>query len=279
MARLWGSAPGEWMRGSIIRALALEVGAEATVIQGTDIDSMGKSKSPDRERKIAVEIREAIKWMYFDGDEENDDDDEYEDAALKLDPNYDERINEAISAFKLDGSRSALVVAQEFNIGRTALTNRLHGGASRSTRPPTNRTLTHKNKQFVIKLNASINVVDHPSFQWLVVRQTTYSSKLIESRPFLLPKSANHGPNFLSTASLSISSANKKPLAAKRDNAHDIDSMTKHFEAYQAVRTERGIADEDTWNMDETDFRIGCGRCHWVISTHWPATSLLGRRR
>lgn len=46
---------------------------------------MGESKLPDRERKIAVEIREAIKGMYFDGDEENDDD-EYGDAALKLDP-------------------------------------------------------------------------------------------------------------------------------------------------------------------------------------------------
>ena len=192
---------------------------------------------------------------------------------------YDERMNEAISAFKLDGSRSARVVAQEFNVGRTALTNRLHGGASRSTRPPTNRSLTHKNKQFVIKLNASINVVNHPGFQWLVVRQTTYSSKLIKSRPFLLPKSANHGPNVLLTATLKYFKCEQKPLAAERDNAHDINSMTKKFEAYQAVRTERGIADEDTWNMDETDFRIGCGRCHWVISTHRPATSLLGRPR
>ena len=26
--------------------------------------------------------------------------------------------------------------------------------------------------------------------------------------------------------------------------------------------------DEDTWNMDETGFRIGCGKAHWVISTH-----------
>ena len=21
--------------------------------------------------------------------------------------------------------------------------------------------------------------------------------------------------------------------------------------------------------MDETGFRIGCGQCHWVVSTHW----------
>lgn len=56
MARLWGFTPGEWMRGSIIWASALEVEAEATVIQGINIESIGKSKSPDRKRKIAVEI-------------------------------------------------------------------------------------------------------------------------------------------------------------------------------------------------------------------------------
>ena len=61
----------------------------------------------------------------------------------------------------------------------------------------------------------------------------------------------------------------QKPLAAERDNAHDINSMIKHFEAYQAVQTKRGIADEDTWNMDETGFWIRCGQCYRIISTHW----------
>ena len=26
--------------------------------------------------------------------------------------------------------------------------------------------------------------------------------------------------------------------------------------------------DEDVWNMDETGFRVGCGRAHWVVSGH-----------
>ena len=44
--------------------------------------------------------------------------------------------------------------------------------------------------------------------------------------------------------------------------------MLEYFEAYRTARKTRGIADEDVWNMDETGFRIGCGRAHWVISTH-----------
>ena len=44
---------------------------------------------------------------------------------------------------------------------------------------PTRYLQRHKNMQFVITLNASINVVNHLNFQWLVVRQTIYSSKFI----------------------------------------------------------------------------------------------------
>ena len=55
------------------------------------------------------------------------------------------RMAEAVSAWNSwnsDAPRSIRTIAREFNVGRSALTNRLHGGRSRSTRPPTNRTLT-----------------------------------------------------------------------------------------------------------------------------------------
>ena len=44
--------------------------------------------------------------------------------------------------------------------------------------------------------------------------------------------------------------------------------MQQHFEKFQIVKEDLGVTDEDTWNMDETGFRIGCGKTHWVISTH-----------
>ena len=54
----------------------------------------------------------------------------------------EKRMAEAVSAWKLDVTRSIRSIAQEFNVGRTALTKHLHGGDSRSTRLPTNRSLT-----------------------------------------------------------------------------------------------------------------------------------------
>lgn len=76
MGKIWGT-PGKWMRGSIIRALALEVGdilnAEEGMEQDTDAESMSASVSPEKERKIAVEVREAIEGMELEVDEEPDD--------------------------------------------------------------------------------------------------------------------------------------------------------------------------------------------------------------
>ena len=34
----------------------------------------------------------------------------------------------------------------------------------------------------------------------------------------------------------------------------------------RTIRIEKGIAEEDVWNIDETGFRAGCGRAHLVIT-------------
>ena len=60
----------------------------------------------------------------------------------------------------------------------------------------------------------------------------------------------------------------QKPLAAERKHAHNAKDIHEYFEAYRAAREARGIVDEDVWNMDETGFRICCGRAHWVVSGH-----------
>ena len=57
-------------------------------------------------------------------------------------------------------------------------------------------------------------------------------------------------------------------MAAERKHAHNGKDIREYFEAYRAAREARGIVDEDVWNMDETGFRIGYGRAHWVVSGH-----------
>lgn len=76
MGKIWGT-PGKWMRRSIIKALALEIGdillkAEDGVEQDTDAESMPASVSLEKERKMAVEIRDAIEGVDVEDDDEQD---------------------------------------------------------------------------------------------------------------------------------------------------------------------------------------------------------------
>ncbi len=52
----------------------------------------------------------------------------------------------------------------------------------------------------------------------------------------------------------------------ERKNARNENDFQEYFGKYKDIRIDKEIADEDVWNMDETGFRAGCGRAHWVIT-------------
>ena len=58
----------------------------------------------------------------------------------------------------------------------------------------------------------------------------------------------------------------QKPLAVERKNAHNLVDMEEYFETFRKLVEWFGLVPEDMWNMDETGFRIGCGRAQWVIT-------------
>jgi len=58
----------------------------------------------------------------------------------------------------------------------------------------------------------------------------------------------------------------QKTLDVKRKQAHNRDDLYYWFERYQKIRDERGILPTDTYNFDETGFRIGIGRDQWVVT-------------
>lgn len=78
MGRLWGT-PGSWMKSSIIRALALEIGdisMEAIEMDEGDMVLPETNASSEKERKIATEIRQVFEGVESDnedGDTEDED--------------------------------------------------------------------------------------------------------------------------------------------------------------------------------------------------------------
>lgn len=49
----------------------------------------------------------------------------------------------------------------------------------------------------------------------------------------------------------------QKPLVIKRKNVHKLETFQTHFEDYCSVKVEKGIHNEDTYNFDDTGFRVG----------------------
>ena len=60
----------------------------------------------------------------------------------------------------------------------------------------------------------------------------------------------------------------RKPLAADRKNAHDLELFKAHFEKYQEVVNKYGIISDDQWNFDETGYRISMARNDWIITAN-----------
>lgn len=58
----------------------------------------------------------------------------------------------------------------------------------------------------------------------------------------------------------------QKPLAADRKKSHDVHDMAEYFSKLDRVMKEKGITEFDVGNMDETGFRIGCGRDPIVVT-------------
>jgi trans-2-enoyl-CoA reductase len=58
----------------------------------------------------------------------------------------------------------------------------------------------------------------------------------------------------------------QKPLVSNRKNSHNLQDMSEYFSKLSRIMREKGIIDDDVWNMDETGFRIDCGRAQLMIT-------------
>ncbi len=60
--------------------------------------------------------------------------------------------------------------------------------------------------------------------------------------------------------------AKRKSLAAERKNAHDSKVLQTYFDEFNEVVVKYGITKDDTWNFDETGYRMGIARSDWIVT-------------
>jgi hypothetical protein len=179
----------------------------------------------------------------------------------------EERIDEALEAFSNGEYASLAAAARAFNLTPRQVQRRHKGGDSRSTRPSTNRRLTADQE---VALCAYIENAGRMGLSPTI-------AQVEKSANFLLRKAHNdpstppplvgqHWMKRFQRRHPEIFKRKQRPLAVERQHVQDPQTIQQHFYDFRNVVQKRGICSDDTWNMDETGFRVGCRRGHYILT-------------
>lgn len=177
------------------------------------------------------------------------------------------RIQEAIDAFNTRQNAKISSLAQEFHVPYQRLRNRLGGAPSKSDiRGLHNRRLKPDQELALTLFYQRLSNAGTParlnSIKNEANRLLLQDCDPVNPPPPIGPQWAkrwlDRQPNLFKTK--------RKPLAAERRNAHDLDLIATHFQRFRDVVQEHDIHRADIWNFDETGYRIGMARSDWVVA-------------
>ena len=177
------------------------------------------------------------------------------------------RIQDAIDALNTRTNAKVKTITREFNVPYNRLRNRLTRAPSKSEiQGLYNRLLTPDQDLALVLFYEKLSNAGTParlnsikSEANRLLRQTCDPTK---PSPTIGPQWAKR---WLDRQS-GLFKVKRKPLAAERKNAHDVELIAKHFTRVRDVVQEHGIHPHDMWNFDETGYRIGMARNDWAIA-------------
>ena len=170
------------------------------------------------------------------------------------------RISEACDAIHDGWYTNSTQAASAYDVPLCRLQRRWNGGTLKSTRASTNKALTEEQegaiREYIDRLD-KINMCVRPQ---MIVGAANYLIRF-ENRVVghqSLKRFLERNPEY--------HIRKQKPLAAERKHSHSVHDMSNYFEKIEQVMREKGITELDVWNMDETGFRIGCGKAQLVVT-------------
>ena len=172
----------------------------------------------------------------------------------------EDRIDSAIDALHDGLYTNCRAAAIAFDVAPRTVQKRWNGGNSKSSRPSTNKALTDEQEQAVRDYIERLDKANMCARPKLIVGAANYLIRF-ENRTLghqWLKRFLDRNPE--------LHVRKQKPLAVDRKNSHDVNDMVEYFSKLERVMREKGITELDVWNMDETGFRIGCGRAQIVIT-------------
>lgn len=177
------------------------------------------------------------------------------------------RVEEAIEAFYNGDFTSIAAAAKAHNIKPRRLQKRLKGQASKSTRNASNKALSNEQEQAICDYIEHLDSVNMSPTIKLLQGAADYLLAEAHNDSSSPPTVSDHWATRFLERNPKYLKRKQKPLAAVRKGSHNTEELSAYFTAYREAKEALGVADQDTWNMDETGFRVGVGKAHWVITS------------
>ena len=178
-----------------------------------------------------------------------------------------DRIGDAINALHYNNYSNPSAATRAFGVDPRTVQRRLHGGASKSLRLPTNRVLNSEQEQVIKDYIQRLDEQDVSAKVTMIRAAANYILTKSHSDHLTPPPqvSENWTRRFLAR-NPEFYKRKQKPLAVECKNAHNEDDFIEYLEKSKDIRIEKKIVDEDVGNMNETGFCAGCGMAHYVIT-------------
>jgi phage baseplate assembly protein W len=179
------------------------------------------------------------------------------------------RIEEAVAyQSELSQSLKITVLATTFGVPYQRLRRRLQGSESRSTRSPTNMRLSNDEEEVLLTyLRRCERLGVHARVQAVTISANSLLRRShVGTEP--APRVTSNWTSRFLKRHPTFKKRRQIPQEAIRAAAYDLEDIGSWFTRLGTLLQEHSIQPEDCWNMDETGFRIGIGKGHYILTEH-----------
>lgn len=167
--------------------------------------------------------------------------------------------------YKMDHPTSSFRwLAQQFNVNKDRIHRRWTGlHESKSTRDPANLKMDkYQDKALCWYLTQLWEIGVPLRYSHIIAAANEVLAAANPEQPLKVsdrwpPRWLERHPEF--------TKRKEKSIELERQKAMNVDQIRDFMNKFKSVVDKYGIGPEDTWNMDETGLRVGCGKGQWVI--------------
>ena len=172
----------------------------------------------------------------------------------------EERFEEAIQALSKSNKPNVAAVAREKEVNRRVLNNRWNEIAFKITREALNKRLSQAQKTFIVQY---ITRCDKMSLSMI--------QKQVEMIVNYLLRESDSQMNFTWTRRFmkrhfKFKQRCQRLIVDARKNVMNVKELKLYFDQLKKVIEEYDVQFENTWNMNETEFRLNCGKSCIIIT-------------